>query len=187
MGTALKTRLTRIAGVVVVETQRLEDARGAFTRLFCEHDLANVTGGRRIAQINHSKTALQGTVRGMHFQLPPHAEMKLVRCMKGKVWDVAVDVRAGSPTFLQWHAEELTPGNARMLIIPEGCAHGVQALEADSELLYLHTAAYDAASESGLDCRDPLLRIAWPMAVTGLSPRDREHSAIGPHFKGVML
>lgn len=178
---------TSIPGIVVVQTQCVEDDRGAFARLFCEQDLAQVIGARRIVQINYSKTSAQGAVRGMHFQFPPHAEMKLVRCLKGKVWDVAVDLRAGSPTFLRWHAEELTPGNARMLVIPEGCAHGFQTLEADSELLYLHTAAYCAASEDGIDCRDPLLGIPWPLPVAALSTRDRHHPALQPGFEGVTL
>ncbi len=183
----MKTRATAIAGVVAVETERLEDSRGAFARLFCEKALAEVMGGRRIVQINQSRTALRGAVRGMHFQFPPHAEMKLVRCLKGRVWDVAVDLREGSPTFLKWHAEELTPDNACMLVIPEGCAHGFQAMAANSALLYLHTAAYCAAAEGGLDCRDPALKITWPLPVTGLSTRDERHPGVATGFKGLTL
>lgn len=181
----MNVQATSIPGVMVVQTQCVQDDRGAFARLFCEQDLAPAIGARHIVQINYSRTSAPGAVRGMHFQLPPHAEMKLVRCLKGKVWDVAVDLRAGSPTFLRWHAEELTPGNARMLVIPEGCAHGFQTLEADCELLYLHTAAYCAASEGGVDCRDPLLGIPWPLPVTGLSPRDTAHRAIAWDFRGL--
>lgn len=178
---------TPLAGVVMVDTPRREDPRGSFARLFCEQELGSVIGHRRIVQINQSTTAVPGTVRGMHYQRPPHAEMKLVRCLRGRVWDVAVDLRAGSPTFLQSHAEELTPANGRMLVIPEGCAHGFQVLEADSELLYLHTAAYDAASEAGVHCLDPLLAIRWPMTVLGLSQRDAGHPAIEPSFGGIVL
>lgn len=187
MGTRLKLLPTAIAGVLVAETQRMEDDRGAFSRLFCEQELDALMATRRIVQINHSVTATMGSVRGLHFQLSPHAEMKLVRCLRGKVWDVAVDLRAGSPTFLRWHAEELTPANARMLIIPEGCAHGFQALEADSELLYLHTAAYHAAAEGGVSCLDPALGIAWPLPVAGLSPRDANLPPVGSLFKGLTL
>jgi dTDP-4-dehydrorhamnose 3,5-epimerase len=123
----------------------------------------------------------------MHYQHPPHAEMKLVRCVKGGVWDVAVDLRAGSPTFLQWHAEELTPQNARMLIVPEGCAHGFQALEPDSELLYLHTAFYTPEAEGGVAHDDPRLAISWPLPVVDLSTRDRAHPQIMPSFSGISL
>ncbi len=181
----MKISETSIAGVVVVETQRIQDERGAFARLFCAQELARVIGERRVVQINQSRTATPGSVRGMHYQAPPHAEMKLVRCLRGRVWDVAVDLRAGSPTFLQWHAEELTPGNARMLVVPEGCAHGFQVLERESELLYLHTAAYCAEAEGGVDARDARLAIAWPLPVAGLSARDAAHPAIAADFKGL--
>ncbi len=181
----MKINHTAIAGVVVVETARIQDDRGAFARLYCEQELASVIGERRIVQVNQSKTSAPGSVRGMHYQVNPHAEMKLVRCLCGRVWDVAVDLRANSPTFLQWHAEELTPGNARMLVVPEGCAHGFQVLEANSELLYLHTAAYRAVAEGGVDARDPRLAIAWPLPVAGLSERDAAHPAIADGFMGL--
>lgn len=181
----MKVLATPLSGVVVVETTPYTDARGAFARLYCEHELAGVIGDRRIVQINHSRTHSAGAVRGLHYQVPPHAEMKLVRCLKGRVWDVAVDLRAGSPTFLQWHAEELAAGDARMLVIPEGCAHGFQALETDSELLYLHSASYAPAAEAGLRCEDPLLGIAWPLAVTDSSERDRRHPLLTPDFAGI--
>jgi dTDP-4-dehydrorhamnose 3,5-epimerase len=187
MGGPLNVNATAIAGVVSVDTVRLEDDRGAFSRLFCEEELAQVIGHRRIVQVNLSRTAARGSVRGLHFQGAPHAEMKLVRCLRGAVWDVAVDLRADSPTYLQWHAQELTPGNGRMLVIPEGCAHGFQALEPDSELLYLHTAAFHAQSEGGVSCKDPALAIAWPLPVTGLSSRDASHPPIASGFKGLSL
>ncbi len=178
---------TALAGVVMVDTQAFVDHRGAFARLYCEQELAAVIGSRRIVQINHSRTASLGALRGLHCQRPPAAEMKLVRCLKGRVWDVAVDLRAGSPTFLQWHAEELTPDNARMLVIPEGCAHGFQVLEADSELLYLHTAMYQPNAEIGFAYNDPRLAISWPLAVTDLSNRDLSHPPIAGDFSGITL
>ncbi len=182
---AMNTTATGIEGVMLVETQRRTDARGSFARLFCEDELGAVLGGRRIMQINHSVTAERGCVRGLHYQRAPHAEMKLVRCLKGRVWDVAVDLRAGSPTFGKWHAQELTAVNDRMLVIPEGCAHGFQVLEAGSELLYLHTAAYAPDAEGGVDCRDPSLAIAWPLAVSGLSDRDARLAPLAADFKGL--
>lgn len=178
---------TSIEGVVVVDTQPIEDERGAFARLYCEHALAEVLGPRHVVQINRSLTRKVGAIRGMHFQYAPHAEMKMIRCLKGRVWDVAVDIRAGSPTFLQWHAEELTPNNAKMLVVPEGCAHGFQVLEAESELLYLHTAFYEPSAEGGVRYDDPRVSIAWPVAITEISQRDKEHALIADDFSGVRL
>lgn len=183
----MKLLLTAIHGVVIVEPNGFNDHRGDFSRLYCEHELAAVIGDRHIVQINHSRTSMIGTVRGLHYQHPPHAEKKLVRCLKGRVWDVAVDLRAGSPTFLHWHAEELSSNNARMLVVPEGCAHGFQVLEADSELLYLHTAFYTPAAEGGLLHHDPRLGIPWPLPVTNLSDRDRRHLPIAPDFPGITV
>jgi len=178
---------TALEGVVIVETDLLADHRGAFSRLFCEHELAEAIGEQKIVQINQSLTIAYGTVRGMHYQHPPHAEMKLVRCTKGRVWDVAVDLRAGSPTFLQWHAEELSPQNTRMIIIPEGCAHGFQVLEPNSELLYLHTNYYVPEAEDGVMHSDSRLSIPWPLPVTGLSNRDKEYPLIPHDFCGIKV
>ena len=181
----MKITQTRLPGVVVVETTSLADHRGAFARLFDEPALVAVIGTRRIVQINHSRTSRVGTVRGMHFQYPPHAETKMVRCLKGRVWDVAVDLRAGSSTFLQWHAEELAPDTARMLLVPEGCAHGFQVLEPESELLYLHTALYVPEAEGGVSCSDPRLGIAWPLPIEDLSDRDRGLPPLAADFAGL--
>lgn len=183
----MDTRPTSIPGVIVATAAPHADHRGSFQRLFCQQDLAAVLGQRHIAQINHSRTTQRGAVRGLHFQYPPHAEMKMVRCLRGRVWDVAVDLRAGSPTFLQWHAQELTPGNASMLVIPEGCAHGFQALDADSELLYLHTSSYTPSAEGGLRHDDPRLAIDWPLPVADLSERDRNHPLLTAEFAGIAL
>jgi dTDP-4-dehydrorhamnose 3,5-epimerase len=187
MGGAMRITQTALAGVAVVETPRASDHRGDFARLFCEEELRPVIGARRIVQINQSRTVEAGAVRGMHFQRPPHAEMKLVRCIRGKVWDVAVDLRAGSPTFLEWHAEELSAENARMLVIPEGVAHGFQVLERDSQLLYLHTASYRPEAEGGIRHDDPRLAIAWPLRVTDLSQRDASHAPIAGDFAGIVV
>ena len=111
----------------------------------------------------------------------------MVRCVAGHVLDVAVDLRAGSPTFLQWHAQELTPDNAKMLVIPEGCAHGFQALTAESELLYLHTSYYAPEAEGGFRFDDSRLAIAWPLPVTELSERDQRLSALPPDFRGIAV
>ena len=120
---------TSIAGAWVIESKAFQDKRGAFSRLFCMHELQAILGSRTIAQINHSMTHSVGAVRGLHYQNAPHAEMKIVRCLKGRVFDVAADLRQGSPTFLKWTAVELTPENNLAFVIPEGCAHGFQVLE----------------------------------------------------------
>jgi len=178
---------TPLAGLTVVRSLPHRDARGAFTRLFCVQELQPLLGHRQIAQINQSRTSNVGAVRGMHFQRPPHAEMKMVRCLRGRVWDVAVDLRASSPTFLQWHAQELAQDDAQMLVIPEGFAHGFQTLESDSELLYLHTALYHPPSEGGLRHDDPRLAIAWPLSPQDVSSRDLSHPLLGADFTGIAL
>ncbi|MDH6148869.1 MULTISPECIES: dTDP-4-dehydrorhamnose 3,5-epimerase family protein [Paraburkholderia] len=178
---------TAIAGVMVAHATPFADHRGIFQRVFCDKELGSIIGGRHITQINHSRTMRAGAVRGMHFQRAPHAEMKLVRCLRGKVWDVAIDLRADSPTFLQWHAEELSFDNGRMLVIPEGCAHGFQVIEPESELLYLHTASYEPSAEGGIRHDDPALRITWPLAVAEVSQRDQLHPLITPQFRGITV
>ena len=181
----MKITWTGIAGLAVAQTSRIGDERGDFARLFCESDLREAIGERRIVQVNQTRTLRAGAVRGLHFQRAPDAEMKLVRCIRGKVWDVAVDLRAGSPTLMRWHAEELSADNARMLVIPEGFAHGFQALEGGSELLYLHTAAYAPRSEGGVRYDDPRLAIPWPLAVTDVSARDRAFAPLAAGFEGI--
>lgn len=176
---------TALAGLKVIRRQPLEDARGIFQRLYCRDELNAAGFTKPIAQANHSLTRKQGAVRGLHFQRPPHAEMKMVSCLRGKVFDVAVDLRPSSPTYLKWHGEELSAANRASLLIPEGFAHGFQVLEADSELFYLHTEPYVATSEDALNVSDPRLAIAWPLPIADLSDRDRGHAYLGPDFKGV--
>lgn len=181
----MKVLPTELPGVSVVETAPLADQRGAFARWFCDQELGDVLGQRRIVQINHSRTSRLGALRGLHYQRAPHSEMKMVRCIRGRVFDVAVDLRRGSPTFLRWHAEELTPANARMLVIPEGCAHGFQALDIESELLYLHTAPHAPVAEGGVRYDDPSIGVAWPLPVTDLSQRDRALPVLDAAFPGL--
>ncbi len=183
----MEMRTTPLAGTFVAETRAFVDNRGTFARYYCERDLIDAIGCRRIVQVNHSCTRDIGSVRGLHFQYPPHAEMKLIRCIKGRIWDVAVDLRAESPTFLQWHAEELSPDNARMLIIPEGHAHGFQALEKDSEVVYFVTAAYAPEAEVAVRYDDKRVAVAWPLTVTALSVRDRHAPLLADDFTGIRL
>lgn len=181
----LQIAATPIAGLHTIEGRILGDSRGTFARLFCEDTLTPILNGRRIVQINLSVTHAVGAVRGMHFQHPPRAEMKFVRCLRGRVFDVAVDLRKASRTFLSWHGIELSADNSRMFAIPEGFAHGFQVLEEDSELLYLHTAAYAADAEGAVAYNDPRLAIAWPRPATELSARDRSHPMLDDQFQGL--
>lgn len=176
-----------LLGLKRVERRRLGDSRGFLSRLFCAEEIAFAGWHKPIAQVNHTFTAKSGTVRGMHFQRSPHTEMKLVNCIHGEVWDVAVDLRSGSVTFLHWHAERLSADNGYAMLIPEGFAHGFQALSDNVELLYCHSAAYVTAAEAGLNPRDPKLAIHWPLPITELSLRDSQHPMLDERFTGLML
>jgi dTDP-4-dehydrorhamnose 3,5-epimerase len=178
---------TTIDGLQIVERKPIGDARGFLCRIFCDDELSSVGWRGGVAQINHTLTGKRGTVRGMHFQRPPHAEFKLVSCIKGEVWDVAVDLRARSPTFLQWYGEHLSAENHRALLIPAGFAHGFQALSDGVELLYCHSAPYVPAAESGLTPTDPRLGISWPLPVIEVSARDSGHPLLTKQFEGMSL
>lgn len=168
-------RATRILGVWELVGQPFCDERGAFLNGFRgqEQSFAQSWGQRPIAQVNHSRTEKIGTVRGLHLQAAPNSEAKLVRCLRGRVWDVAVDLRPDSSTLGHWHAVELTPEAANALLIPEGCAHGFQVMLPGSELLYLHSGAWVPDSETGVHACDPFLAISWPLPPVGLSQRDQ--------------
>jgi len=178
---------TPLAGLRVLRRKPLGDTRGYLERLYCAEELQPLVPDKTISQINHTLTANQGTVRGMHFQRPPSAEIKFVSCLRGEVFDVAVDLRDNSPTFLHWHAEVLSADNHKTLVIPEGFAHGFQTLSDDCEMLYFHTAAYDRDAEGGLNAGDPRLAIQWPLPVVGLSPRDTDHPLLNDDFAGIKL
>jgi dTDP-4-dehydrorhamnose 3,5-epimerase len=166
---------TPISGVLELVGTPFADHRGAFLNAFRHQEEAWLAswGNRSIAQVNLSRTEAVGAVRGLHAQHAPHGEAKLVRCLRGRVWDVAADVRPDSPTYGQWHAVELSPGAANALMIPEGCAHGFQVLESGSELLYLHSGAWVPEAETGVRYDDPQLAVPWPEPITELSDRDR--------------
>lgn len=178
---------TPLAGLMLVQRKVIEDQRGFLSRFYCSEEFRAAGINKPIAQINHTLTRKKGAVRGLHFQHPPYAETKLVNCLKGEIWDVAVDFRHGSPTFLQWHGEILSAENRKSLLIPEGCAHGFQALTEDCELIYLHTAAYHPEAEGALNVADPRLNIAWPLPIGDLSERDRAQPFLGPDFPGIVL
>jgi dTDP-4-dehydrorhamnose 3,5-epimerase len=176
-----------LKGLKLVKRKPLIDARGFLSRLFCGKEFEQAGINLPIKQINHTRTAKQGTVRGMHFQRSPFAEAKFVSCLVGSVFDVAVDLRVGSPTYLQWHGEVLSSENQYSLHIPEGFAHGFQTLTEDCELLYLHSASYHPSAEGALNALDPCLSIAWPLAITELSDRDKKHPFVNHLLCGVSL
>ena len=178
---------TNIPGVWIIESSAFHDNRGVFSRFFCSRELQDIVGQRSIVQINYSRTYSVGAVRGLHYQNSPYAEMKIIRCLKGRVFDVAVDLRKDSQTFLQWTAIELTPESNKAFVIPEGFAHGFQVLEEDSQLLYLHTAPYNSAAEGALRFDEPRININWPLPATDLSNKDLQTNYITEDFNGVIV
>lgn len=178
---------TSLDGLALVQRKIIEDDRGFLSRFYCADEFREAGVNKPIVQINHTVTRNKGAVRGLHFQHPPYVEIKLVSCLRGEIWDVAVDLRYDSPTFLQWHGEILSATNRKSLLIPEGYAHGFQALTEDCELIYLHTAAYHPEAEGALNVADPWLGISWPLPIDDLSERDRSHPFINQSFQGVFL
>lgn len=177
---------TKLKSVKVIERKLLGDTRGYLERLFCLEDFTGILNGKIISQINHTYTKSAGTIRGLHFQQPPFSETKFITCIKGTVFDVAVDLRHGSSEFLQHHAEILSAENHKTLFIPEGFAHGFQTLTDDCEMIYFHTAPYVADSEGGLNALDPLISIQWPQAISDQSEKDKNHPMLLKNFKGLI-
>ncbi len=165
-----------IKGVIELAGKPFKDSRGAFLNAFRAQEEGFMTswGERAIKQVNMSRTDIVGTIRGLHLQKEPYTEARLVRCIKGKVWDVAVDLRCDSDSYCQWQAVELSQERSNSLLIPEGFAHGFQVLEPFSELLYLHSGAWVPEAETGVRWDDQNVMITWPIPVTVLSKRDRE-------------
>ena len=175
-----------LPGLKLVRRQRRADGRGFLARLYCAEEFATLGIALPIAQINHTLTSRRGTVRGMHYQRPPHAESKLITCVRGQVWDVAVDLRSGSATQLKWHAQVLSADDLDALLVPPGFAHGFQALTDDCELIYLHSAPFVPEAEAGLRPTDPALSIRWPLEIVELSERDQSHPLIAAGFQGIL-
>jgi dTDP-4-dehydrorhamnose 3,5-epimerase len=175
-----------IKGLQLITLNPIEDNRGQFTRLFCKDTLwQEVLVNREIKQINRSVTKQVGSIRGMHFQYPPADEMKFVQCLRGAVWDVAIDLRPNSATYLESYGLKLSCQAYQIYVIPEGFAHGFQVLEEDSELLYFHTSNYQKEYEGGLRYDDPKLQIMWPLPITEVSVKDRTYPLITNNFSGV--
>ena len=176
-----------LPGVWIAQRNVLEDDRGSFGRVFCAVEFEEIGLNKPIVQINRSITRMKGSVRGLHFQRPPYAETKIISCIKGEVFDVAVDLRHNSKTFLSWHGEILSSKNNKTIVIPEGFAHGFQTLTDDCELLYFHTGLYTSEAEGGLNVEDQRIGINWPLPVNGLSERDRSFVFISDDYTGERL
>jgi dTDP-4-dehydrorhamnose 3,5-epimerase len=183
----MKFNETKIKGLYVAELEPLNDNRGFFTRAYCNKKLRKAGVAKSIKQINHSLTSVVGTIRGMHYQNSPYTEAKMVRCIAGEVFDVVIDIRKHSDTFLHWHGEYLSSKNLKMMVIPEGFAHGFQVIKPNSELLYLHTESYEKSSESGILFNDEKIGIEWPLQAADISDRDLKHKMVGKEFKGISI
>lgn len=178
---------TKVSGAYIIELDIQPDERGFFTRIFCKRLFKEIGHSKEFVQFNHSLNYKRGTLRGLHYQAPPACEIKLIRCIRGAVFDVIVDLRQNSPTFLQHVAVELSVANRRMIYIPEGCAHGFQTLEDNSELLYYHTEFHSPEAERGVYYNDPKLHISWPEPLTAISDRDSNFNRLDDSFQGIVV
>ena len=183
----MKIAATPLKGVFIIEPEPFEDTRGMFSRIFCKKEFQSISFVKNIMQVNHSITVEKGAIRGVHFQRPPMAEIKMVKCLRGSVFDVIIDLRKDLPTFLKWHGETLSAENMKMMYVPEGFAHGFQTMESNSELLYFHTEFYSPEHEEAVRYDDPLINIQWPMEITDISEKDRNHPLLSQDFEGIVL
>jgi dTDP-4-dehydrorhamnose 3,5-epimerase len=180
-------RKTPIDGVRLGQLLSKNDERGYFERVYCHREYEMLAGRTlNIKQINRSMSKVKGTTRGLHFQWPPRAETKIVSCAAGRLFDVAVDLRVGSPTYLQYFAAELTAENKQFLIIPEGFGHGFQTLEPNTEILYLVTEEFSVQQDDGINPVDPAVGVEWPLEIALRSKKDTERQFISDRgFKGI--
>lgn len=178
---------TNFSGLWVVKSEPINDHRGFFSRTFCKHEFEDIGIQEEFVQHNFSFNVAKGTIRGLHYQIPPYTELKYLRCLQGRIFDVVVDVRKNSPTFLQHFSIELSFSNMLGLIVPHGCAHGFQVLDDNSSILYLHTEFYQQGFERGIRFDDPVLKINWPIEVSKVSERDKNFPLIDNNFEPIQL
>jgi dTDP-4-dehydrorhamnose 3,5-epimerase len=178
---------TPLQGAYLIEPEPYTDDRGLFARTYCKNEFARLNHKKEFVQFNHSKTLKKGTIRGMHYQLPPFSEIKLIRCIRGRVFDAIIDIRQDSATFLQHFTVELSEQNMLSLYIPEGFAHGFQTQEDNTELIYHHTAYYVPGHEAGIRYNDPLIGINWPLPVSEITEKDTNHKFLDKSFKGLSI
>ena len=176
---------TPLQGSYIIEPEVFSDSRGWFSRYFCKNEFLTINHTKEWVQMNRSYTTHKGTMRGMHYQVAPYREIKMILCIAGAVFDVIIDIRQDSPTFLQWFGAELSAVNKKMLYIPEGFAHGFQSLADNTELLYHHSEFYTPGSEGGIRYDDEKTAIKWPLPLSIISERDANHPYIDKNFKGI--
>lgn len=170
---------TSVADALLIEPAAIRDDRGHFARIWCTEEFAREGLPAKMLQMNVGYSLKKGTLRGLHFQAYPHEECKVVRCTRGRVFDVVADLRANSSTYGRWFGVELTPENGLSLCVPEGCAHGYQTLKDDSEISYLTSAPFVASAARGIHYLDPKLRINWPLPVSIISAGDQAWPNLG--------
>lgn len=183
----MKFTETALKGAFIIDLEPFKDERGLFARTFDKKEFESIGHYKEFVQFNHSINNTKGTLRGLHYQIPPSSEIKLIRCVKGAIIDVLVDVRIESATFLRHIAVELSEANMRMIYIPEGFAHGFQTLADDCQLIYHHSNFYQPKDERGLRFDDPTLNIQWPMKPTVLSEKDTKYALLTKDFNGIAL
>ena len=181
----MKFNLTTIEGCFTIQPKIISDDRGWFARVFSEEEALPFLGKLKFVQINHSFNTKKGTFRGMHYQVQPYADGKLIRCIAGAVIDFVLDIRKNSPTFLKWISVDLSAKNHNMIFIPEGCAHGFQSLAENTELIYHHTTAYLKEADRGIRFDDPMVKIILPMEISMISEKDKNYEMLTPNFKGI--
>jgi len=183
----MKFHATPLRGAFTIELEKRGDERGFFARAFCQHEFEAAGIPMPIVQINNSLSAKAGTLRGMHYQLPPAAEIKVVRCIRGALYDVIIDLRPDSPTFARWFGAELSAENRLMMYAPQGFAHGFISLTDDTETFYLTNAFYAPREERGVRFDDPRFGVVWPRTPVDVSPKDRTWPDFDPAFHGTAL
>jgi dTDP-4-dehydrorhamnose 3,5-epimerase len=183
----MRFKETPLKGAYIIELEPHTDNRGTFVRLYCKDEFSAINHRKEFVQINYSITNRKGAVRGMHYQVPPSAETKLIGCVNGRVFDVIVDIRKKSSTFLKWFAVELSKQGMKMIYIPEGFAHGFQTLEDGVELIYHHTSYYNPAHERTIRYDDKRINIAWPLNIAEVSDKDRHAKSLDIDFTGIEL
>jgi dTDP-4-dehydrorhamnose 3,5-epimerase len=178
---------TPLKGLYVIKLDPFKDERGLFARTFCKEEFKKINHSKEFVQFNYSLTISKGSIRGLHYQVPPSSEIKLIRCIRGKVFDVTVDIRKNSPTFLDYFGVELSEDNMKMIYVPECFAHGFQTLEPNSQLVYHHSNYFNPADERGIRYDDPLIDIKWPMTPSSMSEKDKNYDFLDSQFAGIKL
>jgi dTDP-4-dehydrorhamnose 3,5-epimerase len=183
----MKYTETPLKGAYIIELEPFRDNRGLFARTFCKRDFQKIGHKKEFVQFNHSVTFQKGTIRGMHYQVPPSSEIKLIRCIRGSVFDVIIDLRYKSSTFLKYFTAELSETNMKMIYVPEGFAHGFQTLEDNSQLIYHHTQFYNPSDERGIRYNDPAININWLLQPINITDKDKNYPLIDNNFKGIKI